>query len=447
MKIPISSIFFLSIFFLCNRLLSQSDVPDSTIIDAYLLELENRKFYTEHTCTVVFKDVNIVDIEEGRIKQHRTIFITDGKITKTRRRIFSGRKKGAKVIDAKGKFLAPALTDFHVHFKCTNRDRILYLLYGVTTIRNMAGMEFHLQEKKTSRQWNGLSPDLVTAGPAVSSQAGFMTVEVRDTAAAHRTVNEQKNAGYDFIKTENNLSIPCLIAVLEEAKKLNMRVAAELPDKVILSDLYPFASILTIESLPEISKANLSAMRTLGQNGMLSCPELVITANASKIRSVDKWKLKSQEAGFLSLSQEEALNDLRDQHFVSFFGRLNKERRSAFKKLHEAGIGFLAGTESGLPIPGIIPGAALHDEMNELVLAGLTPLEAIRCATINGEKILLTDSLDKAESWGHGMVLLSGNPLDDIKNYRAAEGVLFKGAWMDAKDLDEMRKKLAEIKQ
>ena len=98
-----------------------------------------------------------------------------------------------------------------------------------------------------------------------------------------------------------------------------------------------------------------------------------------------------------------------------------------------------------MPIPALIPGASLHDEMNELVINGMSPLEAIRAATINGNKMVGRDSVSFVNH--SDMILLSSNPLDNIKNYRDIEGVMVKGVWLDAKDLEEIRKNLAIIKE
>jgi imidazolonepropionase-like amidohydrolase len=106
------------------------------------------------------------------------------------------------------------------------------------------------------------------------------------------------------------------------------------------------------------------------------------------------------------------------------------------RAMRDENVGLLAGTDVSNPY--MIPGFSLHDELRMLVLAGLTPLEALQTATINPAHYLsATDSMGTVEP-GHiaDLVLLGANPLDDISNSRLINGVVLNGVYLDRVALD-----------
>jgi imidazolonepropionase-like amidohydrolase len=110
--------------------------------------------------------------------------------------------------------------------------------------------------------------------------------------------------------------------------------------------------------------------------------------------------------------------------------------------LHEAGVVLLAGTDVGIPM--LVPGLSLHEELVLLVKAGLTPLEALRTATLNPARVLgLANSLGTIEPGKLAdLVLLDANPLEDIHNTRKIRAVLADGRLFRRVDLDRL---LAEV--
>ena len=112
------------------------------------------------------------------------------------------------------------------------------------------------------------------------------------------------------------------------------------------------------------------------------------------------------------------------------------------KRMHDAGVPLLAGSDSANPYT--YPGSGLHDELEELVAAGLTPVEALRTATTAPAKYLEAEDSLGSITVGKvaDLVLLSANPLEDIQNVRRIEAVVARGRLFDRSDLDRM---LAEV--
>jgi imidazolonepropionase-like amidohydrolase len=106
--------------------------------------------------------------------------------------------------------------------------------------------------------------------------------------------------------------------------------------------------------------------------------------------------------------------------------------------LNEAGVVLLAGTDVG--IPALVPGISLHEELELLVGAGLTPLEALRTATIHPARVLgLADSLGSVEMGKLAdLVLLDADPLVDIRNTQRIRAVVADGRVYRRADLDRL---------
>jgi hypothetical protein len=100
-------------------------------------------------------------------------------------------------------------------------------------------------------------------------------------------------------------------------------------------------------------------------------------------------------------------------------------------EMHRAGVRLLAGTDA--PLPYLIPGLSLHDELVLLVRAGLTPMEALRTATYNPAAYL--GALDSLGTIRPGrladLVLLEADPLSDIRNTRRIHTVIANGRVVD----------------
>src|SRR6478752_964424 len=126
---------------------------------------------------------------------------------------------GATVVDLKGKWLVPGLADMHVH-TWSDHDFAMYLLNGVTTVRDMFGSPQHLQWRSALQSGKLEGPTLFTAGPIVDGNPptwpGSTVVTTADEA--REAVRAQKKAGYDFIKVYNGLSTEAYDAIVAEAK-------------------------------------------------------------------------------------------------------------------------------------------------------------------------------------------------------------------------------------
>ncbi len=114
-------------------------------------------------------------------------------------------------------------------------------------------------------------------------------------------------------------------------------------------------------------------------------------------------------------------------------------------ELHKAGVPLLAGSDAIGP-PGVFPGASMHEELSLLVQAGLSPYEALKTATVNPAIYLEGErQLGKVEEgFRADLVLLESNPLEDIDHVRTRVGVMKRGRWFSADELETALEQLAE---
>ena len=106
--------------------------------------------------------------------------------------------------------------------------------------------------------------------------------------------------------------------------------------------------------------------------------------------------------------------------------------------LHRAGVRLMTGTDA--PIPGVVPGFALHDELRLLVAAGLTPYQALRTATANPAEFLGRPGGFGTVTVGAraDLLLLDADPLSDVANAARRTGVMVRGRWLPKTELQAM---------
>jgi hypothetical protein len=108
------------------------------------------------------------------------------------------------------------------------------------------------------------------------------------------------------------------------------------------------------------------------------------------------------------------------------------------RRMQEERVGLLAGTD--FATHWTVPGAALHEELSVLVEAGLTPLEALRTATLNPAQYFgkTNEFGTVAPGMVADLVLIDGDPLADIRNARRISAVVANGRYLDRATLDRM---------
>ena len=114
------------------------------------------------------------------------------------------------------------------------------------------------------------------------------------------------------------------------------------------------------------------------------------------------------------------------------------------RALHESGARLLLGTDSGNPF--VVAGFSIHEELANLVDAGLTPYEALLTGTRDAAEFLCAAGEFGVVAQGAraDLILMDGNPLDDISVATDPAGVMVRGAWLPREKVAQMLERLAE---
>jgi tetratricopeptide (TPR) repeat protein len=118
-------------------------------------------------------------------------------------------------------------------------------------------------------------------------------------------------------------------------------------------------------------------------------------------------------------------------------------QESMVSAFHRAGVPLMCGTDA--PFDLVVPGASLHDELAAFVACGMTPLEALRAATLVPARFLGIDAESGSVAAGKraDLVLVEGDPLEDVGAARRIGGVCLAGRWLPREQVDERLAALA----
>ncbi len=395
------------------------------------------------------------DIREGE-----QFLIKDGRIVRVGG---SGSELQADtVIDGKGLTLIPGLTDMHVHI-WDEAELGAYLAHGVTTVRNMSGMPFHLGLQERIARGDLAGPRLLTSGPILNSSGPNAQINhqiVEDAAAARAAVRWQYEAGFHRIKVYSNLTREAWEAIRDQSSELDMLLTGHPPEGRRSAGIpfqAPFVisfeellddSFETIEHIESIVWHGLRAgrdeaearalARRIALSGTPVTPTLVAHHNLYRVAHEGEPVLSRPGTEWLNpfVQATEAENFTKWlQTPPEPVGRDDAFYARVAKIFDEEGVLLVAGSDAGIFTN--IPGLSLIDELELLVDAGLSPYRALQTATFNSSRVL--DESDRGclkEGCVADLVLYACNPLTEIRCLQRPSAVIRGGRHFDRAALD-----------
>ena len=415
--------------------------------------------------TTVIVNVNVVPMTSEVVLPQQTVIVVDGKIAQIGHVDAVPLPKGSTVVDGTDRFLMPGLAEMHAHVTSTDPvqvDRLstLFIANGITTIRGMLGQASHLTLRDQFESGEVFGPRFVTSGPSLNGRS------VSGAADAARQVREQKAAGYDFIKVHPGLSSDEFAALARTANEIGMPYAGHVPVAAGVRQALR-SNIATIDHLDGYFAAMLPA-GSHGSGGFGGFFDVMLAGelDADEIPGIvaatldaGTWNVPT-EVLIEQLIDDTPLTELKrrpETRYVSAAvlrdwvaakeAQLNERgfdpetaalaielRRRLIFELHKAGAGLLLGSDA--PQTFNVPGFSTHRELDALVAAGLTPYQALRTGTVAVATFLGSNGGIIAEGKDADLILLNASPLEDIRNSKRIHGVMLRGRWLPATELN-----------
>lgn len=435
--------------------------------------------------TTAIKDVTVIDVTDGSLSPMQTVLFRGNRIIKIGGSVEIPKK--AQLIEAKGKFLIPGLWDMHAHDIVNYRN--LFVANGITGLRDLAG-SFEIVRKMDSLKNKKIITPRYLVGHLVEGEAKLENPcpapcsLVDTTEEAINVVDSLAQNGAAFIKTYMLLKPEVFEAIMSRAREKNIPVAGHVPDQVsikkasdlgiksiehsafLLKNCTPLADnlikeygeIREISSYEELLSAYLKIYekennsfdknlcrklaKTLASNGTAVTPTLTATYkfwNRKKKKFYNNPNLRYMPVGFKSWWKAE--NSTLTDHEWKVAQEIHPLNMELVQILNEQDVLLLAGTDS----PFNIPGFTLHEELELLVQAGLTPLEALQTATLNPAKFMNREKdLGTVEAGKLAdLLLLKANPLENISNTTKIEAVILDGKYLNQESIKLLLEKMA----
>jgi imidazolonepropionase-like amidohydrolase len=422
---------------------------------------------------VVFTGASVIPMDRETVLANQTVIVENGRIT------YVGAPRsapaGATSIDARGKFLMPAIAEFHAHVPSgaqavhAHRTLSLYVLAGVTTARGMLGAPMHLALRDSIAAGQLLGPRLLTSGPSFNGNSAT------SPSVAATMVRDQKAAGYDLLKIHPGVPRAAFDSLAIVANALRIPFSGHVPLEVGL-DAALTSKYSTIDHLDGMVEAMYAGTQPLtpqanGFFGLGIMPQLDMTRfdaivnriKASGVAMVPTQILLDNYANDATGDELTSLPEFRywvPQQVISWRNNKNaylaqapvsRDQRQAFmalrrrliKALYDGGVPFLLGSDA--PQLWNVPGFSAHRELGSMVAAGLTPYQALRTGTVDVAKFLGEEGRSGVVRAGAraDLLLLDANPLDAIANSLRINGVMVNGRWIGPAERERMLGALA----
>jgi imidazolonepropionase-like amidohydrolase len=452
----------------------------------------------------VLRNVVVVDTRQGTLSPGRAVAWEGGVI----RQVLADHQvrvaAGVTTVDGQGRYLVPGYVDMHTHAlggpEAGQGAWPLFVAHGVTGIREMSGSEPAVQ---AARRHNAARREGRLLAPEIVAIPGDLLAAPVPPEVAVAQVRRQKAYGADFIKVVN-ATPASVLAVLQEAQRLQLRVAGHLPSGVdtLTAVQAGWGSIEhlgagmghLLDCSTEAAGIRQALRSGQGAPAVPPTPEGVVSpmlgraldapffqrvldtldptacdALASRIAGSTTWEvptlvrlrsmLRSDDAAwrvqpslaYVPPPTRALWARLADRYTATTpaaaresFARYYDGDRRFVGLLARQGAKLLAGSDVG----GIwlVPGASLHDEFGELASAGLTPLQVLQSTTLNPAAFLGREADMGTIDAGKraDLVLLEADPLQSVSHLSRVHAVVVNGRLLTRAHLDALLKQAAD---
>ena len=409
--------------------------------------------------TIAFTGVNLISMTSQGVTPDQTVIVEGDRIVTIGPTAAVSFPAGTTVIEGSGKYLLPGLAEMHGHIpppqapaQFTEDVLFLYVANGITTVRGMLGHDGQLELKNRALRGEMISPNLYLAGPSFNGNS----VSSPEDAAAK--VRQQKSEGWDLLKVHPGLTRDEFDAMARTAKEVNIRFGGHVPQDVglvhaiemgqeTMDHVDGYLEHLNGFEAPIDESALSDIVRRSKEDGVWIVPTMALwetlygTADLATLRSYPELKYmpRAQVAQWISAHEARLAHPEFD---AAMSRRAIDNRMKVLGALNQGGVKILMGTDA--PQQFSVPGFALHRELERMSAAGMSPWDILRSGTVNVGEYFRSDDRFGMIAEGHraDLLLVDGNPLQDVSNLSKIAGVMTRGRWLSKEAIDQ---RLAEI--
>src|SRR5271155_782569 len=440
-------------------------------------------YVKEDAPVLVLEHVRLIDGTGSAPREDMRIDIAAGKITAVRAASAqSAYPANAKVLDMTGKTVIPGLVGMHEHLfyptpqepqggvafygEAADSAPRLYLAGGVTTARTAGSVEPYTDLELKRKIDAGLlpGPKLDVTGPYLEGKGSFAVQmhPLADAAGAARTVDYWAAEGVTSFKAYNFLTADELKAAIVHAHAHGLKITGHL-----CSIGFRQAAALGIDNLehglavdteffpgkkPDECPGLLANLAYLEKSVDVDGPEVremirdlvahhvAITSTLAVVETLgsNRPPMERENAALKTLSPQAAKEYLvgRSRAAESNRGGPMLAKEMSFERKFVAAGGLLMAGCDPTGYGGVVPGFGDQRNIELLVEAGFSPVEAIRVATLNGAIYMGRDASIGSIAPGKAadLVVLGGNPAEKIENMEKVELVFKDGVGFDPAD-------------
>jgi len=406
-----------------------------------------------------FTDVTVVPMDRERLLERQTVLIRGDRIAAIGAADSIPVPAGTARVDGRQKYLMPGIAEMHAHVPGEDSPAAvemmaLYALTGATTIRAMLGTPYQHELRRRIENGEILGPTLFMVAPPFSGHS------TRTADEARRKVREYAAAGYHVLKIFPPMSRDVYDAITSTARTVGIRYAGHVPPEVGLRHaIEERQSVEHLDGYVEASRGDERAIADLAratrEAGIWNSATMDVWKTLLGTRSLDDLR-RRPELQYLPRPMVEEWAKQTAELSRGGLGRRALEqmgvRRSAMDiialrdqillALYRTGAGLILGADS--PQVYSVPGFSLGHEMRAMVQAGVPTYAVLEAATKNAAAFFGQEAEFGTVAVGKraDLILVEGNPLEDVRNVHRQAGVMVRGRWLPK---DEIQRMLDEI--
>lgn len=395
-----------------------------------------------------------------------------------------GIPEAAERIDVAGRWIIPGLIDAHVHFfqsggLYTRPDIIdlravrsyqaeiaaireqlpatlaRYVASGVTSVVDVGGPDWNVALRARAHELEA-APRLAVAGPLLGTRAPSELrtdqppiVEIETPDQARAEVRRQLARGVDLIKIwfvfpEADLApdLAWVRAAVDEAHAAGLRVVAHATQRHVARAVIEAGVDVLAHGIDD-EPVDLAMLALMRERGVIYIPTLMVGRRYRAVfgRHLELTEIERRLGDPEAIASFADLDRVAPEMLPSWVGRarprpLNPVAAHNLRRVQAAGITIAAGSDAGNI--GTLHGPSLHRELELMVQAGLTPMQALLAATAGSAAVLGRDDLGTLEPGRLAdFVILEADPLADIRHTRRIRRVVTGGRMLDPDELVE----------